>query len=692
MAEVVLYRFQPDAMEKEMLDRLLIGRNRRDLLKKMTREIEEAVKNRTPRYYLLVGSRGVGKTHFITLLYHNIKERIENSLPIKLSEEEFSIYRVSDLLLRVLEMTGGERINFEDMTDDEVVIGALDALKSKGKMIVLFLENLNQILGEQMSKKEAKRLRSIFQTENMFTVVTTSPLMFPQVSKHEEPFFRFFDIIYLREFTREELKELVREIARIENNEEFFGKMEEYGEKIDAVGLLTGGNPRMAILLYDLMSKGKIVDVEKVFFKLLDENTPYYQDVFRLLSAEKRKIFDTLIEIGKPATPKEIAKRARMDDKIVNTQLRRLEKDGYVISRRMGRTAKYEVRERLFRLWRELRRQPFAMKKLSILIEFLELWYSPEERKKKFLEDLERLRETLDEIRVREASYWFLSLPKEYKRELIPQIVEEIYKTGAVNLLDEFLVYEDRELKEESIEAEFRTLLFRERKYEEALKKAEEMIKLDESKPLSWYSKGLALRDLGRNEEALAAFSKAIELDPEFDLAWCGKGAALGSFGRYEEALEAFSKAVELAPEQAHFWHLKGAVHLRISLREFNKSNYGNALENLNSALEAFNAFSTHSKTEESKKRVNEGLMAFMMGLIDTKNVKAVEMALLALFEKNKELRELFEPIHIAVEIVKSKDMNRYYELQVEIRELVAEIVKKLTGSEELLPEEYRSR
>ena len=200
--------------------------------------------------------------------------------------------------------------------------------------------------------------------------------------------------------------------------------------------------------------------------------------------------------------------------------------------------------------------------------------------------------------------------------------------------------------------------MFRERKYEEALKKAEEMIKLDESKPLSWFSKGLALRDLGR----------------------------------YEEALAAFSKAVELAPEQAHLWYLKGAVHLRISLREFNKNNYGNALENLNSALEAFNAFSTHSKSEESKKRVNEGLMAFMMGLIDTKNVKAVEMALLALFEKNNELRELFEPIHIAVEIVKNKDVNRYYELQVEIRELVAEIVKKLTGSEELLPEEYRSR
>jgi hypothetical protein len=144
--------------------------------------------------------------------------------------------------------------------------------------------------------------------------------VFPQVSEHEEPFFNFFDIIYLKELTREELKELVREIAEIENNEDFLSKMDEYAQKIDAVGVLTGGSPRMAILLYELMSKGKIVDVEQAFFKLLDENTPYYQDVFRLLSSQKRKVFDTLISIGKPATPKEIAKRARLDDKTVNTQ------------------------------------------------------------------------------------------------------------------------------------------------------------------------------------------------------------------------------------------------------------------------------------------------------------------------------------------------------------------------------------
>ena len=925
MSEIVFYRFQPDAMDKEMLERLFTGRNRRNLLTKLTNEIKSAVKNRTPRYYLIIGPRGVGKTHFISLLYHDVMAGIENVLPIKLSEEEYSIYRVSDLLLRMLGMTGErERINFgefERMSDDEVVVAALEELKSKGKTIVLFLENLNQILGEQMSKKEVQRLRSIFQTENIFTVVTSAPLVFPQVSEHQEPFFNFFDIIYLKELTRDELKELVREIAEIENNEEFLSKMDEYAQKIDAVGVLTGGSPRMAILLYELMSKGKIVDVEKAFFKLLDENTPYYQDVFRLLSSQKRKVFDTLISIGKPTTPKEIAKRARLDDKTVNTQLRRLEKDGYVISRRMGKTTKYEVRERLFRLWRELRRQPFAMQKLSILVEFLELWYSLEERKEKFLE---YLREASDETRAREASYWFLSLPKDYKRELIPRVVKEAYEPEKAKLLDE-LIYGDRELKAEAEKAECLVLLEK-GNYEELLKKAEEMIKVEKNNAFAWFTKGRAMMNLNKHEEALDAFSKstelnpksdygwffkglilgilgrnkeavqalskaielnpknalswsltgsalahlerheeavqalskslelnpedadawrskgsalemlrrhkealeallkAIDLNPEDTLAWYEKGEVLASLGRFDEALEASTKAIDLNPENAVVWLEKGAIlsrlgrpeealeafskaialnpkfdeawigkgivlgmlerpeealdassnaitlnpenaeawigkgvvlgmlerpeealdafskaialnpkfdeawigkglalkkidkpeealealskaitlnpkcaeawyfkeqaHLAISLQEFKRNNYGNALENLTSAMDAFDNFSGFLKDREKGKEArNDDIMTFLKELIAAKNVEAVDMALNAIFEKKEELKELLEPIYVAVEIVKSKDVSKYYELQVERREVVAEIVKRLTGSEELLPE-----
>jgi hypothetical protein len=443
------------------------------------------------------------------------------------------------------------------------------------------------------------------------------------------------------------------------------------------------------MLLYDLMSKGNVVDVEEAFFKLLDENTPYYQDVFRLLSGEKRKVFDTLLEIG-PATPKAIAEKARLDNKTVNTLLRRLEKDGYVRSRQRGRTTKYEERERLFRLWRELRREPFAKQKLSILIEFLELWYSEEEREKRFLELLKDLKEALDEKREREASYWLSSLPKEYKRGLIPQVIEEIYEVGKAKLLDE-LIYGDRELKAEASKVELR-FLFEKGNYEEVLKKAEEMIKVEESNASAWYIKGLALGSLERYEEALEALLEFIKLNPENANAWLFKGLALDELERYEEALEAFSKSIELNHERADLiWHIKGLIHLMVSHQEYERNNYGNAEENLNSALDAFDSSCELSKDKvKAKEEIHDHLMTFLKALIETKNVEAVKTALNAIYDKKDELKEFFEPISIALEVVESKDVRKYYDLQVERRELVADIVKKLTGSDELVPEEYR--
>jgi Flp pilus assembly protein TadD/DNA-binding MarR family transcriptional regulator len=788
----VFYRFQPDAMDQETRERLFKGKKRKELLKRLTREIKTAVKNQTPRYYLIFGPRGVGKTHFVTLLYCDVKEQVANSLAVKFSEEEFSLYRVSHLLLRLLEMLGIDSSAFERMSEDEIVVAALDELKSRNKMIVLFLENLNQLLGEQMDKSEVQRLRSIFQTENMFTVVTTAPLMFPEVSDHEEPFFNFFEYIYLDELTRAELKELVKEIATIENDEAFLSTMDEYTQKLDAVYVLTGGSPRMALLLYDLMSKGNLVDVEIALFKLLDENTPYYQDIFRSLSAVTRRVFDTLIELGKPATPKEIAEKARLDNKTVNTLLRRLEKDGLVRSRKRGRSTNYEVREQLFRLWRELRREPFAKKRLSIFINFLELWYTVEERKDKFLERFEDLKAAIDEKREREVSYWFSSLPGEYKRELMPQIVKEIYDLEKAPLLDE-LIYGDKELKAKAVETELRILL-ENRKYEEILRRTEEMTKADEYDFIAWIFKSAALTALGRCEEAVVALSKSIELDPEiasiwtlkgvilgklgsheealealskslelnpkdaaaWELkgralrkleryeealealskslelnpedadawalkgailgrlgkyeealealskslelnpedadAWALKGAILGRLGKYEEALEALSKSLELNPKDAAAWELKGIVHLYISTGESRKNNYGNALENLNSAVKAFDRFIELAKgTEKAKESIRVAFMEYLKELIEAENVKVIEMALNALFEKNEEFKKLFEPISTAVEIVKSKDLNKFYELQVERREVVADIVKKLTGSDELVPEEYRN-
>jgi hypothetical protein len=129
-----------------------------------------------------------------------------------------------------------------------------------------------------------------------------------------------------------------------------------------------------------------------------------------------------------------------------------------------------------------------------------------------------------------------------------------------------------------------------------------------------------------------------------------------------------------LNPKDASPWLLKGVMHLNLSLREFNRNNYGIAMENQNAALDAFDIYSVLSKDKEkTKKIISKDIMALLEDLIATKNTEAVEMALNSMFEKKKELK------------------GKFYNLQVEMREVVADIVKRLTGSDELLPEEYRN-
>jgi len=59
---------------------------------------------------------------------------------------------------------------------------------------------------------------------------------------------------------------------------------------------------------------------------------------------------------------------------------------------------------------------------------------------------------------------------------------------------------------------------------------------------------------------------------------------------------------------------------------------------------------------------------------------------------KNEEYSEYVKPITKAIEIVETKDMKKYYDLQVEEREIVADIVRKITKSDELIPEEIRRK
>ena len=62
--DVVLYRYSPENMDEPLLRKLFVGRA--PLLESFVKEIENATRKKTPRFYLIVGPRGIGNsTHYL---------------------------------------------------------------------------------------------------------------------------------------------------------------------------------------------------------------------------------------------------------------------------------------------------------------------------------------------------------------------------------------------------------------------------------------------------------------------------------------------------------------------------------------------------------------------------------------------------------------------------------------------------
>lgn len=374
-ASVALHLYLPGFLDRETLQYLLVGRQK--LAESLFEEMDQAAGSKTPRFFLLIGPRGIGKSHLMALLYKQVCDDLSGRvIPVKLGEEEYSIFRASDFFLRVLEEMG---VRIVDVVGDDQLArdSAVDALRGiasrEGRQIVIFVENIHELF-IQMDRREIQALRSVFQQTNIFSVVASAPQIFPGVSDHDEPFYNFFRIFHLQELKCAEIKELMKRVAGINGNTIFTENFQNHEPTIEALFSLIGGNPRLAIRLYEAISQGRAGGAAEIFSGMMDGETPYYREVFWRLTGQRRLILDTILCKETPLTPKEIAEISRLDPAVVNAQLRRLERDGYVTSRPMGKRTSYEARDRLFRLWRVMRR-PASRERLTAFIRFLEAWH-----------------------------------------------------------------------------------------------------------------------------------------------------------------------------------------------------------------------------------------------------------------------------------------------------------------------------
>ena len=635
---MTIYKFTPDLQNPEELKKLFVGREK--LLKDILGKIEKATITGTSKNCILIGPRGIGKTHLLLLIYYSINEsKLKNHLiPIKFAEEEYSIFDLADLILKILEHMNEEvdiptsefieALKKKDKT--EILENSLEFIRKfkieKNKRLLLLLENL-QLIFDQFGNEDISRFRDILQREDFFMIIGTAPTFFDKIAKYEEPFYNFFETIYLNKLSPEDIEELIKKRAEYEESD-VLKNFEDFRPRIRAISILTGGNPRLLLMLYQIITENRFMEVRDSLLKLLDEMTPFFQAQMESLPAQQRKILDTLALMDGPATPTEIAKTSRTKVNIVTSQLKRLEDAGYVTPKKYKKKkiVRYEVRERLFRIWREMR-TPLGKKRISLLVKFLEIWYTPKE----LILEYKRIEENIDEVfklgRVEEAKkslkylcYIHEAVSLRFKHDIREKLIDKFLEVGDMqgakeeikrielqakkekdpkklfifftDIISFYMKINDNKKVLETVEKLLKitpeksnicgfcgNVLKKLGRYDEALKSINRAIELDPTSYFAYHEKGNVLWELGKPKEALECFDKAIELDPTSHFAYHEKSNVLWKLDKPKEALECFDKAIELDPDCVSCLAARSRV-----LAGLNKEK--EALESINRAIE----------------------------------------------------------------------------------------------------------
>ena len=388
--------FNPGVDDSETLKAVVVERDCD--LESILGRLEVTPVDGTSRNFMIVGPRGMGKTHFLLLIYHSIKER-ENLkkkyVSLKFSEEEYSIDSLAYFFLRILEELSKECEEEREKVDDFIAsIETLDKdqvretsvfleeLFKKHRMkMVLCADNIDEIFNNISPKKTGlKHLRSILQAKDYLLIVGAAPTFFDEIKNHDEPFYNFFETIRLSPLTKEGVEELIRKLAEMEDESKILNNFDSYRPRIKTIVHFTSGVPRLVRMLYYVIVNSEVSKVADYLEKLLDELTPYYQARMAKLSAQQQKVIDTMAFLDGPSTPTEIAKAGRMPRPIVNAQMKKLADSGFVhlIPQRKRKWRRYDITERMFRIWREMRREKSGSR-VKYLADFLRAFYTKED-------------------------------------------------------------------------------------------------------------------------------------------------------------------------------------------------------------------------------------------------------------------------------------------------------------------------
>lgn len=588
-----IWRFTPSRTDPELLEAIFVQRE--SLLVDVLERIKDSAQSGNKHHILLVGPRGIGKTHFVALAYSRVRKdpELEDAVRIAWLNEDETTTSFVQLLVKIYRALAHDYAS-EFSTDwlGELLENPPDEVERqlkyclvqtfRAKTLLILVENLDALF-DGLGDMGQKKWRSFMQEHPFASILATSQQLFHAVQDQDKVFFGFFAPIHLKPLELEDAIRLLSNVAKANEQSDLVAYLTtpEGRSRVRAIRHLAGGNHRIFIVLSSFITRDTLDDLVEPFEKMADELTPYYQERLRWLSAQQRQVVELLCSHPSPLSPSQVAKQLLAPENSISTQFKRLTELRYVTRSQRGRESLYELTEPLMRLASEVKER----KPLRLLVSFLRIWYRPGL--------LFRMLLTAQSESLREHLVLAIG---ETLSSLAPQLtpiqtaIEQAQEDGRI---DELI----RALKEKAHTTntmkdwhELGYCFVKVERYEEALGCADKALTLNPNSAAAWCIKGIVLLALKRYEEALPCLSEALALYPEFAVAWIIKGAALCALKRYEEALPYFDKALTLHPKAAQAWNGKGVTVYALKRHE-------EALHCYNTALsidpnQAFSAFS----------------------------------------------------------------------------------------------------
>jgi tetratricopeptide (TPR) repeat protein len=360
---------------------------RRELLEFILELIRENAARPTepPHHMLIVGPRGSGKTMLVHRVAAEIRQHpgtYDSWYPITFSEEAYQVSSPGEFWLEAIfhladqtrdtrwEQTHADLLREPDerRLAERCLAQLLDFSAGKGKRLLLVAENLNVLLGEQISPAAAWELRHTLQNETRIMLLGTATVRFQEIDNIDKAWFELLSVRSLDPLTAAECGSLWGSVT----NETIEPR------RLRAIEILTGGNPRLIKVLAGFAAKRSFRELMEQLVQLIDDHTEYFKSLLDNLPAMERKIFSALLDAWDPVAARDVAQATRLTPSEASALLSRLVSRGAVqVLEESPRRKTYQAAERLFNIYYLMRRRGHPSNRVRAVVDFMVQFYDP---------------------------------------------------------------------------------------------------------------------------------------------------------------------------------------------------------------------------------------------------------------------------------------------------------------------------